>query len=85
MVRVAWPFDTLALPRAAPSAKKVTVPVSPEPVAGNTLAVNVTGCPESAGLSELPRPRSVGAWLTVTGAAVSTSSPRSRCPRRTRP
>ena len=48
-MRAAWPFETLALPRAVPSAKKVTVPVSPDPVAGNTLAVNVTGCPGSAG------------------------------------
>jgi hypothetical protein len=48
----------------------VTVPVSPEPVDGNTLAERVTGCPEVDGSSELPRLSSVVARLTVTSAEV---------------
>ncbi len=81
VVRVAWPFDTLALPMTVPLYEKVTVPVSPEPVAGNTLAVNVIGSPEVDGFAELPSSTSVGAWLTVTSAAVpDVLAPKSESP-----
>ena len=57
------------------------MPVSPEPVDGNTLAVKVTGCPEVDGLAELPRHKSVEALLTVTKAAVLDAlAPKSRSP-----
>ncbi len=53
-----------------PLSKKVTVPLSPAPLAGMTVAVKVTDCPKVEGLTELPSPRVVGDWLTVTEAGV---------------
>ena len=70
VVSVAWPFDTLPVPMELPLSKKVTVPVSPEPVPGKTVAVNVTDCPKVDGLTLLNRPSVVGDWLTVTEADV---------------
>ncbi len=65
VVKVAVPAETLPVPMEPPLSKKVTVPVSPEPVVGWTVAVKVTDCPDVDGLSELPRLTLVGAWLTT--------------------
>ena len=42
------------------------MPVTSEPVAGNTLAVKVIGCPRVDGSSEPPMLRTVVAGLIVT-------------------
>ena len=67
---VACPFTTVAVPIRAPSSKNVTVPVSPEPVVGKTVAVKVTDWPAAEGLTEVSRPRVVAALLTVIDAAL---------------
>ena len=43
----------------------MTVPVSPEPLVGVTVAVKVTDCPEVDGLTELPRLRLVVTLFTT--------------------
>lgn len=56
MVRVAIPLDPrFAIPSAFPSWLKETVPVAagPDPLAGATVAVNVTGAPDVAEGAEL--------------------------------
>ena len=65
VVNVAVPPETPPVPMEVPLSKKVTVPVSPEPVVGWTVAVKVTDCPDVDGLRELPRLRLVGALLTT--------------------
>jgi hypothetical protein len=68
LVRVAWPPDTLPVPIESPLSKNVTVPVSPEPDDGATVAVNVTDWPNVDGLV-LPASASVVvACETDTGA-----------------
>ena len=47
---MACALETAPVPSRVPLSKKVTVPVSPEPVAGVTVAVNVTEWPEFAEL-----------------------------------
>jgi hypothetical protein len=65
VVSVAWPPETFPVPIWAPLSKKVTVPVSPVPVVGVTVAVKVTDWPEVEGLRELCRLRLVGALFTT--------------------
>jgi hypothetical protein len=78
--RVACPFETLLVPMDVSLSKKVTVPVSPEPVVGKTVAVSVTDCANGEGLSEVSRPRLVGALLTATGAVVADELARKSAP-----
>src|ERR1700728_4308844 len=66
---VACPLETVPVPIRTPFSKNVTVPVSPDPVLGKTVAVRVTDAPTADGLSEERRPRVVDALVTVTDAA----------------
>jgi len=69
LANVAWPLPSSATAEAstvAPSLKS-TVPVGvPAPGAtGATVAVNVTVCPDTLGLTSAPSVVVVSAWLTV--------------------
>ena len=63
-----------------PLSKNVTAPVSPDPVVGKTVAVRVTVWPAAEGLTEVRRPRVVGALLTVTDAALTDELARKPAP-----
>src|SRR5215468_6622140 len=72
-VRRAWPLAS-SVTRATTllPTKNVTVPVGvPLPAGPRTVAVNVTACPTTAGLSDDPTATVVGAGVTVPGLTVT--------------
>src|SRR2546425_12642574 len=67
VANVAVPLASVAVPRLFVPSRKVTVPVGvPAPGAtAATVAVNVTGWPDTVGLAEAVTVLVVLAWLTV--------------------
>ncbi len=58
--------DTGLVPSVAEPSVKVTEPVGPEPETGVTVAVNVTGAPNAAGVPDVPSVVAVVARVTPT-------------------
>jgi hypothetical protein len=64
VVKLATPPLSVAVPRLAVPFLNVTRPVGVPLNCGATVAVNVTGCPTTDGLSELTRPVVLAALAT---------------------
>ena len=73
VVKLAWLPLTVLVPNVAAPSLKVTEPVAWPPNCGVIEAVNVTDCPDVAGLAFEIRPSAVVAWFTVwpSGSDVS--------------
>ncbi len=71
-LKVAVPLVRETVLRDVVPSMKVTLPVGvPLPEVGATVAVNVTGCPKTAGLVEAFKFVVVGAWLATTAIVLA--------------
>ena len=55
LVMIAWPLRSVPVPSEIVPFLKVTVPLGVPEVAGLTVAVNVTDCPDTEGFAEETR------------------------------
>jgi len=67
VLNFAFPETTVPVPITTAPFVKVTVPMA---VAGETLAVNTTGCPKTDGLAEAARVVVVGCLTACTRVAL---------------
>jgi len=65
VVRVATPSDKFAIPKLALGVEKTTTPLELPLDCGETVAVNVTGCPTLEGFAEEVRATVLGAGFTT--------------------